>query len=215
VGQRSRLGHPPTCWLDDRYGPGYRSLGPSSRPYSPSCLEEKFCELRLDRILGSSLPCGCAAHTAFYRQNVSVFGPNGVHALPWHGLWLPTRAPPRQGGLLASGQPGWARFTRLGDAPPPVRPVGCPRSGSLPVSPPGARPPRTGAERLLYNPPGRAVSPVTTGAALFLPYSSYVLVRGFCEVASAYVTMASCLRWKGLPAWVQAGGRRKSVCPST
>jgi hypothetical protein len=30
------------------------SLGPFSYPYSPECVEEKFCELRLLGILGSS-----------------------------------------------------------------------------------------------------------------------------------------------------------------
>jgi hypothetical protein len=34
---------------------GSSSLGPASRPYSPYCLEEDFCELRLYGVLGSLL----------------------------------------------------------------------------------------------------------------------------------------------------------------
>jgi hypothetical protein len=39
---------------------------PFFMPLFTNVLEVEFCELRLYRILGSSLPWGCAAHTALY-----------------------------------------------------------------------------------------------------------------------------------------------------
>src|SRR5215204_3313289 len=44
-------------------GSGRICSGPSSCPYSPKCVEEEFCELRLLGILGSSLPASNAQAT--------------------------------------------------------------------------------------------------------------------------------------------------------
>jgi hypothetical protein len=37
-----------------------------TKGYSPKWVEQEFCELRVYRILGSSLPWGYPAHTALY-----------------------------------------------------------------------------------------------------------------------------------------------------
>ena len=44
----------------------FQAFGPSLCPFSPEYVEGVFCELRLYRILGSSSPWRCAAHTALY-----------------------------------------------------------------------------------------------------------------------------------------------------
>ncbi len=51
------------------------------KPYSPECVEEEFCELRLYRILGSSLPQA----TSKIRQNGSF---RGYAGLPQEALCL-------------------------------------------------------------------------------------------------------------------------------